>query len=258
MTNRAYATSATVAVFAVLAAFPASTLAEQSEVMLSADVRYMTGTYGGTGDIEDLYLPISARIDTGRLAFQLVVPYLRTSMPVESGTSTESGLGDILASMTVYDVLATEDGTLVLDITGAVKLGTADESAGLGTGESDYTVYLDGYRFYDTITLLASVGYRWRGEPSGVALNDVFLGSIGTVFATTETTRLGLIFDYRGSAIPDDDDIQELTVLLSVRLNDKWNLELSAFTGFTDSSPDWGAAIGVTTNLRRLGSRSDR
>lgn len=258
MTNRGHAASATIAVFVALAAMPAPALAAQADVLLSADVSYMTGTYGGTGDIEDLYVPISARIETGRLAFQFVVPYMRTSTPVDSGTNTESGLGDILASITVYDVLANTEGTLALDLTGSVKLGTADEAAGLGTGETDFTVYLDGYRFYDTITLLASLGYRSRGEPPNVVLNDVFLGSVGTVFTTTENTRLGLIVDYRESALPDTDDIQELTVLLSTSLNDRWNFEVSAFTGFTDSSPDWGVAVGVTTNLRRYQFRADR
>ena len=258
MENRAYAMAIGLVVVPALALMPVPTHAQQPEITLSADLKFMSGNYGGSGKIEDLYVPITARIDTGRFAFQLVVPYLRTSTPVESGRTTESGLGDILGSVTVYDVLANKDGTLALDVTGAVKLGTADETKGLGTGETDVTVYVDGYHFHDTVTLLASVGYRWRGEPPGLLLDDVLLGSIGSVFAVTEQSRLGLIFDYRESALAGADDIQELTVLLSHGLSDRWNFEVSAFTGFTDSSPDWGAAIGVTTNLRRLQTRDDR
>jgi hypothetical protein len=258
MNKRAYPRAISIVVVLALAHMPAPTRAQSPEVTLSADLKYMSGEYGGTGEIEDLYVPITARVDTGRIAFQLVVPYLRTSTPAESGSTTESGLGDILGSVTVYDVLANADGTLVLDVTGAVKLGTADETKGLGTGETDVTVYFDGYRFFDTVTLLASVGYRWRGEPPELLLDDVFLGSIGSVLAVSETSRLGLILDYRESALAGTDDIQEVTVLLSHSLNDRWNFEVSAFTGFTDSSPDWGAAIGVTTNLRRLRIRDDR
>ena len=257
MRNRSYAAAVSIAVIFALAIFPPSTRAEQPDVRLSAHVRYMSGTYGGTGDIEDLEVPISVRIDTGRLAFQFVVPYLRTSIPTESGTNTESGLGDVLGSVTIYDVLANEEGTMALDIAGAVKLGTADESRGLGTGETDFSVYVDGYRFFDTVTLFGSVGYRWRGEPPNLAINDVFLGSVGSIFALTEETRLGLILDYREPALPETDDIQEMTLLMSMRLNERWNVEVSAFTGFTDSSPDWGASIGVTTNLRRFRIRDD-
>lgn len=258
MKNRAYAVALSLAFGVALAGVTTPSSAEQPDMTLSAGVEYMSGAYGGTEDIEDLYVPISARIDTGRLALQLVVPYLRVSSPGESGTITESGLGDVLGSVTVYDVLTNSEGTLALDLTGTVKLGTADEATGLGTGETDFTVYLDTYRFYDTVTLLASVGYRLRGEPSDLPIEDVFLGSVGTVFRMSEETRLGLIFDYRESALLDADDIQELTAFLSVGLNDNWNVEVSAFTGFTDSSPDWGAAIGVTTNLRRLRVRDDR
>ena len=258
MKNRAYAAAASFAVVSALVAITAPARAEETEITLSAGVGYMSGAYGGTEDIEDLYVPISARIDTGRLTFQIVVPYLRVSELVESGTNTESGLGDILGSVTVYDVLANAQGTLALDVTGTMKLGTADETRGLGTGETDFTVYLDGYRFYDTVTLLASVGYRLRGDSSDQPIEDVFLGSVGTVFRLSTETRLGLIFDYRESALLDADDIQELTAFLSLGLNDKWNVEFSAFTGFTDSSPDWGAAIGVTTNLLRLRVRDDR
>lgn len=258
MNQRAYAAAISVVVFLALATMMAPARAGQPDVTLSASVGYMSGPYGGTQDIEDLYVPVSARVDTGRLAFQLVVPYLRISTPVESGTNTESGLGDVLGSVTVYDVLANTEGTLALDVTGTVKLGTADETRGLGTGETDFTVYFDGYRFYDTVTLLASVGYRLRGEPSDLPIEDVFLGSVGAMFGTSSETRIGLIFDYRESALLDADDVQELTALLSMGLNDNWTVELSAFTGFTDSSPDWGATIGVTTNLRRLRIRDDR
>lgn len=241
-----------------LALATATAWAEQSNIQVSAGVVYTSGTFGGTEEIEELYVPISASIDAGRLGFKLVVPYLRVTEPGVSGITTESGLGDVVASITVYDVYYSRDLGLALDLSGSAKFGTADEAKGLGTGEPDYSIYLDGYKFFENVTLLGSMGYRWRGETVDNLVDDVFIGSAGAVFLVSSETLLGLVYDYRESALLDADDIQELTGFISFELNDDWRAELSAFAGFTDSSPDWGGGVAVSTDLRRFRLRDGR
>ena len=258
MKHRAFTTAVSIAFGLVLAASASIVWADQSDVRLSAGVTFSSGAFGGTDDIEDLYVPISASFDTGRVGFQLVVPYLRVSAPGEVATTTESGLGDVIGSVTLYNAYYSPDRRLALDISAAVKLGTADEAKGLGTGESDFSVYLDGYKYFDNVTLLSSVGYRWRGETADAPVDDVFLGSFGAAFSVSPEAMLGLIYDYRESALVDTDDIHELTGFVSFDLNDDWQAEVSAFAGLTDSSPDWGAGFSVSTDLRRIRARDDR
>lgn len=220
-------------------------------------LEYSSGTYGGTDDIEDLYIPLKGRVDFGRFSVDLTVPYLSVRAPegttvTDPGgepipgtgeTITESGLGDIIAGVTLYDVFYSSALGIAVDLAGKIKLGTADEDKGLGTGEDDYTVRTDFYKFFEQFTLLGSAGYRFRGDPAGVDLENVFLGSIGGVYLPNDIVSAGLIYDYRESAFVDGDAISELLVFVSRQIEDSWAIQLYAFTGFSDSSPDWGAGI---------------
>ncbi len=234
------------------------------EFTLSSGIDFTTGTYGGDVDIEDIYVPITATVDYGRIAFRLTVPYLSVSAPegtvFDSGgvplpgsgaLTTESGLGDVIGSVTVYDVINNHRLGFAMDLTGKVKFGTADEDKGLGTGESDYSVQADFYKFADQLTLLSSVGYKFRGDPTGIDLNNVLMASLGGTYKLTPDVNVGMIFDFRESAISGNDDIQELTGFVSRRIREDWRLQVYALTGFTDSSPDWGGGIQIKRTLNR-------
>lgn len=238
-----------------------------AEVRLSTGVEYTSGRYGGTEDIEELYVPLTLRMDSGRFGASLTVPYLSVRAPSDtilgpdgeplpgSGEmTTETGLGDVTASLTLFDAFYSPDLAFAVDLTGAINFGTADVDKGLGTGEPDVSVYLDGYKWFDRFTLISSIGYRWRGEPEGVKFDNVLMAGLGGAWETGDRSMLGVVFDYRQSALAGLDDIQEVTAFGSIGLTDHWNLNLYAFTGFTDSSPDWGGGILISTDFspRRL------
>lgn len=224
--------------------------------VLSTGVERDTGTYGGSVDIEDLYVPLIASIHNDRVGFRVTVPYLSVKSPVDEAgdeTVTESGLGDITLSATLYNVVESPRLGLFVDMLAGVKLGTADVDKGLGTGETDFTLRADAFKFFGDVTLLASAGYRWRGDPEGVDIDDVMLASVGAAYFTASDDMLGLTFDFRESAYAGNDDIEELTAFYSHRFNDSFDLELYALTGFGDSSPDWGAGVRVSTDIRMRG-----
>jgi len=227
-------------------------------IRISTGVEYTSGEYGGSGDIEDLYVPFTVRFDYSRLGLRLTIPYLRVTAPADAiapgpeTTTTEGGLGDVIAGATLYDVFVNDAADLVLDVSGKIKFGTADVDKGLGTGENDYTLQLNAYRFFYRFTLQGSVGYKLRGDPPGIDLEDVFLGSIGGSFSATSRTRLGMFYDYREASLKGGDALQELSGFASFSLNDRWRLELYALTGFGNNSPDWGGGLLLTTDLRQL------
>ena len=246
----------------VLASTNAAGQTENALVSFSTGIEYSGGTYGGTYDLEELYVPLTMRADFSRFGVRLTVPYLRVDFPVEvdpdgqpvpesASTVTQSGLGDIIGSATVYDVFVSGDADFVVDLTGKIKFATADEQKGLGTGENDYTVQVETYRFFDRFTLQGLAGYRLRGEPPGIDLNDVFLASVGGAFRASPKTQLGLYYDYRQAALSGFDDIQEVSGYASFRLNENWRMQFYAFAGFGNNSPDLGGGILVTTDLRQ-------
>jgi hypothetical protein len=237
-----------------------------ADLRFSTGVEYSTGKYGGTDDIEELYVPFTFRAGFDRIGFRLTVPWLSVTAPDDTiisdpgteplpgsgATVTESGLGDVVGALTFYDLYVSDQANFVVDATGKIKFGTADETKGLGTGENDYTLQLDAYRFFDRLTLQGAAGYRLRGDPPGIDLNDVFLAAIGGAYRASDSALVGMYFDYRQSSISGIDDIQELSGFASFRLGRAWRMELYAFTGLTDSSTDFGGGILFSTDLNQL------
>lgn len=229
----------------------------RSAISWATGIEYTSGTYGGTEEIEDLYVPLIARYSQDRVAFELTVPYLSVTAPTGTtitdpgnepvpGTGpivTESGIGDIIAGVTLYDVFYSDRLGLAVDLTGKIKFGTADEAKGLGTGEQDFTLRADLYKYFEQLTVLGSAGYTYRGDPSDLDLDNVFLGSIGGAVSVSDKSRFGLIYDYRESSLADGDAISELSAFVSHDWNDSWHMQFYAFSGFSDSSADWGLGI---------------
>src|SRR5882672_6521935 len=154
-------------------------LGADGEFSAGAGVNYSTGKYGTSSETKILSIPFSARYETDPWTFKLTVPYLSITSPANvipgvgridssgrpkrrtfTGTTTQSGLGDTVASATynAYYNAAAERG---LDLTGRVKLPTADADKGLGTGSTDESVQVDVYQTFDRLTLFADVGYTF-------------------------------------------------------------------------------------------------
>ncbi len=238
---------------------------DDPRLSIAAGAEYTTGTYGGDADIEDFYVPLKVTVDFRRLSFRLTMPYLSVTAPEGTvitgpggepipGTGdivTNSGIGDVIGSVTVYDVIRNRRLGFAMDLTGKVKFGTADVDKGLGTGENDFTVQADFLKFTDSITWLGSVGYKFRGQPPGATLDDSFLASAGGIYKVSDDTRAGMFFDYRESSIGAD-AARELSLFVSNRVSDDWKLQAYVFKGFTDSSADWGGGFQVRRYLPGL------
>lgn len=251
----------TIAVGILFALLGTHAVAQNDEAIfrVSTGVDYTSGDYGGDVDIEDLYIPVTGSMDYGRFGFRLTVPYLSVRAPAgtiitdpggqpvpgSGARTTESGLGDIIGSVTLYDVINNRDLGLAMDVTGKVKFATADENNGLGTGETDYSLQADIYKYIDDFTLLGTVGYKLRGDPIGVDLENAIFVSIGGIYRFTQETRGGLIFDYRESSFASGDSIQELTGFVSRPFSDDWRVQFYALTGFSDSSPNFGGGLSM-------------
>lgn len=221
---------------------------------------YTSGKYGSSETTDILYIPFYARYETGRAIFRLTVPYIRITGPgnvVGSGTDrvilpgpggprrTESGLGDIVASG-FYNVISERTSVIGLDLGAKVKLGTADEAKGLGTGENDYSLQADFFKpLSGGYTLFGSLGHRWYGNPPGIEFKNVFYGSLGASYRFSAERSAGLAYDYRPEIIPGGGEISELTAYVSQRLSREWKLQPYAVLGFGRASPDYGVGLQI-------------
>ena len=230
---------------------------------LSVGTEFASGEYGGDRSVDELYVPLTGWYRSGRMSLRLTVPYLRVDapegtviegpggqpIPGDGPDVTESGLGDVVLGMTLYDAWTNRDGDLALDLGGSVKLGTADEDKGLGTGQTDFTLQADLVRRLPGFTAIGSVGYVVRGDPDDFELDDGFIASLGGLSGGGSSgLRVGAFLDYRQAGYEFNDDRIEALGMLGWRLQG-WDGYLTGSVGLSDSAPDWG--VGLTFVSRR-------
>lgn len=229
-------------------------------VTLKTGFDYTTGKYGTSERTEITSIPFIASYETGDWVFKASVPYVRitgsdnvvvgvgTVRRTTTTTRTESGLGDITAAAT-YALLADPKTRFGIDITGKVKLGTADDDRGLGTGENDFWILVDPYKQLGKMTYFGGVGYGMLGSSNTLKLKNVVSANAGVSYKLDQAASAGAMFDYRSKSTDAGFDQRELTAFYSRKLDGGYKLQAYATKGFSDGSPDWGAGLNVGYNF---------
>ncbi len=225
---------------------------------LTSGVDYSSGKYGQSQSTDITYIPFIAKYETDVATVKLTVPWLQITGPGDVigadgalvlGSSnkkitTESGLGDIVLSATRTVANLGETHPLTLDLTGKIKFATASSSKGLGTGENDYVVELDAYKpLGKPVTLFGGVGYKRMGDPSGVNLNNVWLGSLGLSYKVNASTSAGIMADYRQKTLDSSDPLREVTAFFAHKLSPQYKLQSYITHGYSNVSTDWGGGV---------------
>lgn len=166
-----------------------------------------------------------------------------TTTTTKRNRTTESGLGDIIASA-AYNVLDTGgDSAVVLDVTGRIKFGTASESKGLGTGENDYALQVNLDKYFGSPYVSLGLGYKWLGEPRGIDYKNVVYGSLGGGYKVSSATDIGVSYDWATSSVSGGTKPQEISVYASHYINDQFKLSGVLYTGLSNASSDIGGGI---------------
>ena len=166
--------------------------------------------------------------------------------PREPGTWR--GLGDTVLSAT-YQLPARSASGPFVDIGFEVKIPTADEDKGLGTGATDYGVQVDLYQMMGRTTWFGTAGYRFRGSSSAFArLRDSSYVSLGFSRPASDTWSYGLIYDFREAGSASSHETHELLPFVSLTPTPHWTLMTYVARGFTPDSP--AIAIGAQLGYR--------
>ena len=238
---------------AALCLCTATAAAQEGVFSLGAGLHYSEGKYGTSEETRITSLALTGRYDHEPWIFKLTVPYLYVSggqqvipgigaVNRSRGTSSASGMGDIVAAAT-YNVHYDRASMLGIDLTGKVKLGTADERKGLGTGENDFSFGADLYKSIERMTLFAGLGYTLFGDPPGFRLNDGFYWSLGASWKLPPRESIGVSLDGRQAIAPGSGDQRELTAFWSRALDSAWKAQAYFLVGLADGSPDWGGGL---------------
>lgn len=244
---------------AVFAGVMLAAAATAQTVVVETGFDYTSGNYGGGSDTELLVIPVTGSYKVDRWTFAATASYVRVSGPadvvpgigfigrpgVRPGGGTVSGMGDIVLGVTYAAVV--DDPTLpAVDLTAKVKLGTADENKGLGTGEDDLMLQVDVHQTYGKWTPFGTLGYRVLGDPSGVDLKDGFYLTGGASYGLDEATHVGAQLDWSERVVSGGDELVDLVAFISRRLNEQWKARGYVLAGFTDASPDYGLGGSIS------------
>ena len=229
----------------------------------SSSFNYDTGKYGTPDRTNSVYIPFTLKRYYPDGDLSVTVPYLRQSStgqvtwvggkpvrvgkaPPAAAASSESGLGDIMLRGT-YMLKRESDGAFDLGLAGRIKLPTADEDKGLGTGEMDGGA---GLEFAKEITagwtLLADVYYTVIGEPEGVEFNDQTAMDIGFYRPLREDLGLTVLYEAQSAISDGGTDPRSLSGTLSYGAAAGLQFTGGLTVGLSDGSPDAGLSAGFS------------
>lgn len=224
---------------------------------------YFSGDFGGDIATDITYLPFIFTAGSDRHELRLTVPLLsiRTEEPVDfvggevlprrpgggpAGPVTESGPGDIVLQDEIFFVQGNERRPWISG-TVRVKLPTADESRGLGSGEIDYgpgagILQPAGKRW----TLIGDVQYVVRGDPPGADYRNTVWVSAGAQARVSPRDSIGLFYDRRQSVLRGRTAIRDFTLGYDRRLGPSVTFRTALYVGLSDTAEDYGFSAGFS------------
>ena len=237
--------------------------ADDDNFKLTGGAEFSSGSYGADEDTDILYLPITLAYETDAFRFSASTSYLKIEGPgsVVGGdggivigpgtaqTTSESGLGDLILAGTLNAYPEAGSDLPYLELTAKVKVPTADEDKGLGTGEIDYSLQADVFKSFGTVTPFATLGYKVRGDVDGFELNDGLFASAGAVVKMSEKLSLGGAYDFREAATDTSEDASEVSPFVNLKVTPDVMLTTYGIFGFSDGSPDSGLGVQLRKNF---------
>jgi hypothetical protein len=227
--------------------------AADGSVSFSTGFDYSSGDYGSASRTETWAIPLSLKYKTDDWSVRVSTAWLRIvgsgSVTAEgdptgtSGTRTRSeGAGDLItaASYTLLDPYTHQIG---LDLGGKIKFGTADAAKFLGTGKNDYSLQTEVYRLQGAWMPYLSLGYKWKGSPSGIAYRNVGFGAVGSDYRFSRNVSAGASYEWQQTLTASSSGMREATFYLAYRLSEPNRINLYVNQGYSNASADWGSGV---------------
>lgn len=221
---------------------PITASAEDGRSYLAVDGGYKTGDFGTATRSNLSSLSPTIGYVAPRYDLSVTVPSLFLTSETAGARNTESGPGDLILRGGLVLVPEGERGFSV-DGSLALKLPTADETRGLGTGETDFGAFLSLRRRFETIKLSLLGGYIKIGDPPLLNYNDSYLYGVG-VSRSFGRTELFASYEGRRAMVPGAVNPREINAGFFHVLSSDYAIKGGAFSGLNSGGPDFGLNIG--------------
>ena len=153
--------------------------------------------------------------------------------------NNENGLGDISLHIS-YTPHALSEGKLHIGYSLGIKLPTADEEKGLGSGETDYSFSADLFYRANNITPFFKIGYKVRGDSFVDQLESGMIASLGLDYQFMEKHSFGYMFDYLTARRENESALESSVIYGSFELTQNVSLTTFYQLGHSNSAADKG------------------
>lgn len=159
---------------------------------------------------------------------------------------TNSGLGDIILRGRYYAVEEKEYVPLIA-LTARIKIPTASESKGLGTGALDhgYGVEMSKMIGERWISFLDG-GYNFIGNPDGRDLQNQYWFDVGGGRYLTKNFLVSVYYEEYRSLVADRVNIRDFFFAFNYKASDALRFNGGVTVGVSNSAPDYGVSLGTS------------
>ena len=158
---------------------------------------------------------------------------------------TASGIGDIRVALS-RRLFGGGVKVFRMDAELEVKLPTADDDNGMGTGETDYRIgFWGGYRFWSS-SLYARAGWNRLGDPWWGDLKNVIDVQLGMESDPVAADRLILAGWIAAAQEAVEGQGEAFNFGASLRTTGRYRWYGRVLVGLGDASPDFSVAIGLS------------
>ena len=230
---------------------------------VSASANFETGKYGTDSRTDTLYMPVTVKryfLNDGDLS--VTIPYISQTSSSEVTTIdgtvfqikrapgppvTNSGIGDLVLRGSYYLLSESRKVPFDLNLTAKIKVPTADDSRGLGTGEFDTGV---GLEFAKTLpsgfTGYLDIYYTAIGDPPGFDLEDRVSFDAGFSRRLAPKWTMSAFYEESTPLLKSNANLRNFLVSFEFKADSRTRVFFGATVGLTDTSPDYGLSAGAS------------
>lgn len=230
--------------------------AQEYAWQVESSMTYETGKYGADQDTKLFYWPVSLKRFFSQGDVSLTVPYVDLETPggrtvidgaVVPGNGTGgSGLGDVSVKGR-YNWIEQTDKLPYVDLIARLKLPTADEGKGLGTGEADMGFGVElSRRFLDDYIGFADLTYTFIGDPPGVNYDNRIDADLGLGYQFTQEWMGSVSYDFRSAISSGSTDAHSVSFLANYKVTPQVRTYGMVELGLSDGAPDYGITVGAS------------
>jgi hypothetical protein len=236
-------------------------LQSPARVTVRLGAGYDQGDFGTGETSKAAYLPLSVRFAADRFDFTVSSSFASIDtaagvrvidgVPVQIGNGAplrESGVGDTVVRSRFFIWNNTDSDLPSVTPFVRVKIPTAREELGLGTGKTDVGFGVEVDKRLHQLFVFGDLGYTVVGKVPGLDLRNRTAAGFGVGKELSESTTISGMFDWRRAIVAGNPNPAELTGVLSYKLSPSVTVSPNGFVGLSRGSSDFG--LGLQLSLR--------